>query len=175
MKWWQARYRGSDKTAQARKMMQLSHCSPAGDDGIARAVHRGSGALYAVVDRPPTPKDMLRTCPVAARAAPGIRGANAAAVADSGPRDPARAVTPTGTMTSKNAAPPARSGGQRLHSNRVDRTSGSENFRRTTLGAGPRATGKCQLAADGSPRPAAPDRVGGSGTAAHAVALSREA
>ena len=68
----------------------------------------GSGALYAVVDRPPTPKDVLKTCPADDNAMSFVPVANAAAVADSGPRDPARAVTPTDTTTSKNAAAPTR-------------------------------------------------------------------
>jgi hypothetical protein len=62
-----------------------------------------------------------------------------AAAADTAPRDPARAVKPTGTTTSKNAGWNTRDAPRTVHNIPADHMPACQNFPPRKLGAGPRA------------------------------------
>src|SRR4029453_5688048 len=82
---------------------------------------------------------MLTTCLVGDVAWSCTRGVATVAAADSAPRGPAHAATPSGRPRCKNADRRIRSAPRTPHNTPAERTSARKNLRRRTLGADPRA------------------------------------
>jgi hypothetical protein len=90
-------------------------------------------------------KDIVRTSLVVDDASSRAPGANAAAVPDSAPRDPAHDVTPSGMPHCKNVGSNARAPRQTTRNNPAEHSAAAKKLRSQPLGAGLRATRTRQL------------------------------
>lgn len=99
----------------------------------------GVGELYAVGTKKKTRKDIVTTGSAVAHVASARPAAVVAAAPDSASRDPARAVTPSGTPGCKNAGTNGHAGRGIVRSNLAAHTAASKKLGILKLGADPRA------------------------------------
>jgi hypothetical protein len=105
----------------------------------------GSGHFKRSVTAIPQAKTCFRRCPDFDNAYSSVAALSAAAVADSVPRDPARAVTLDGKPHCKNAGTNVRVAPRTPRNSQADRSSAQADFCWDRLGAGPRASLPRQL------------------------------